>query len=241
MFGFLVNAGAVAIGSVIGLLFRKVVKKEYCDSVLKIMGVAVLIIGALGVIENTISISIDGSVSFNGTMLLIISLAIGMFIGELLKIDTRLTNFSVKIEQKLKRGNISEGFLGATLIYCVGAMTIVGSLNDTLGDPQMIYIKSLLDGITSIVLASTLGFGVLLSAIAVLVIQGVLTLGFALVGQSLNINDHMELIKYLGMVGNAMVLMIGLNFVMTNKIKVANTLPALLIPIVYYLVTLWIK
>ena len=83
--------------------------------------------------------------------------------------------------------------------------------------------------------------GVLLSSIAVLVIQGILTLAFALVGQSLNINDHMELIKYLGMVGNAMVLMIGLNFIMTNKIKVANTLPALLIPIVYYLVTLWIK
>ncbi len=240
MVGFLVNAAAVAVGSVIGLLFRKVVKKEYCDSVLKIMGVAVIVIGALGIIENTITID-SGTVSFSGTMLLIISLAIGMFIGELLKIDTHLTNFSESIEKKLKKGNISEGFLGATLIYCVGAMTIVGSLNDTLGDPEMIYIKSLLDGITSIVLASTMGFGVLLSSIAVLVVQGLLTLVFALIGNSLNINDHMELIKYLGMVGNAMVLMIGLNFIMTNKIKVANTLPALLIPIVYYLVTLWIN
>jgi len=240
MVGFLVNAAAVAIGSVIGLLFRKVVKKEYCDSVLKIMGVAVIVIGALGIIENTITID-SNAVSFSGTMLLIISLAIGMFIGELLKIDTHLNNFSQSIEKKLKKGNISEGFLGATLIYCVGAMTIVGSLNDTLGDPEMIYIKSLLDGITSIVLASTMGFGVLLSSIAVLVVQGLLTLVFALIGNSLNINDHMELIKYLGMVGNAMVLMIGLNFIMTNKIKVANTLPALLIPIVYYLVTLWIN
>ena len=240
MVGFLVNAAAVAIGSVIGLLFRKVVKKEYCDSVLKIMGVAVIVIGALGIIENTITID-SNAVSFSGTMLLIISLAIGMFIGELLKIDTHLNNFSQSIEKKLKKGNISEGFLGATLIYCVGAMTIVGSLNDTLGDPEMIYIKSLLDGITSIVLASTMGFGVLLSSIAVLVVQGLLTLVFSLIGNSLNINDHMELIKYLGMVGNAMVLMIGLNFIMTNKIKVANTLPALLIPIVYYLVTLWIN
>lgn len=240
MIGFLINAVAVAIGSVIGLLFRKVVKKEYCDSVLKIMGVAVIIIGALGIIENTIVLE-ESKVSFNGTMLLIISLAIGMFVGELFKIDNHLTNFSVMIEKKLKKGNISEGFLGATLIYCVGAMTIVGSLNDTLGDPEMIYIKSLLDGITSIVLASTLGFGVLLSSIAVLVLQGLLTLMFALVGNSLNINDHMELIKYLGMVGNAMVLMIGLNFIMTNKIKVANTLPALLIPIIYYLVSTWIQ
>lgn len=143
---------------------------------------------------------------------------------------------------KLNKGGLSEGFLASSMIYCVGAMTIIGSLNDVLGDHQMIYLKSLLDFVTSIVLASTLGFGVLLSCVSVFVIQGLLTLLFFLLKSSVDIESMNQLIRYLGMIGYAIVMAIGINFLLPEerKIKVANSLPALLIPIIYYVVTLCI-
>lgn len=239
MFGFLINAGSVIIGSLIGLLFRRIIKKEYCDATLKVMGICIILIGILGVIENTY-VNNNGEISFSGTFLLTISLAIGSFIGEFLKIDTHFNNLSLKLEKKLNKGAISEGFISATLIYCIGAMTIVGTLNDTLGNSEMIVLKSILDGITSIVLASTLGIGVCLSCVSVFVIQGLLTLIFALLGNAVDISQYMDLIKSLGMVGYAIVIAIGYNFLSEKKIKVANLLPSLLIPIIYYVGVLWL-
>ena len=127
MFAFLVNALTVVIGSAIGLIFRKKIKKETCDQVLKALGIVVLLIGIFGVIENMISIN-NGKVSFNGTLLLIIALTWGTFIGEGLKIDDRLNNLGDKLENKFNKGKVAEGFIVSTLLYCVGSMTIVGSL-----------------------------------------------------------------------------------------------------------------
>ena len=239
MFGFLVNALGVVAGGFLGLLFRKFIKKDYCDSVLKAMGVVVLLVGLFGVIENTVTFD-SGKLSFEGTLLLIISIAVGTFIGEFLKIDDHLNNLALKLEQKVNKGKISEGFITATALYCVGAMTIIGTLNDTLGDPNTIYLKSALDMVTSIVLASTLGIGVLFSAGSIIIYQGGLTLIFALLNNVIDQSALLELTRLISMVGYVLVSAIGFNLILKDKMKVTNMLPALLIPIIYYLGTVWL-
>ena len=177
MFAFIVNGIAIAIGGFIGLLFKNRIKKEICDSVLKVIGLVVFLIGLSGVLENMITVE-NGRLVSNGALILIISVALGTFIGEFCKIETRLNDFSVKLEKKINKGAMAEGLITATLIYCVGSMTIIGSMESALGKPDTIYLKSVIDGITSIVLASTLGFGVLFSSFGVIIYQGLLTLLF---------------------------------------------------------------
>lgn len=236
MFAFLVNAGTVIVGSVVGLIFKKFIKKETCDSVLKAMGIVVLLIGIIGVIENMITIE-EGVLSSNGTLLLIMSIAIGTFIGEFIKIESYMNNFAEKIEQKINKGKIAEGFITATLIYCVGSMAIIGSMESALGNPNTIYLKSALDGITSIALASTLGLGVALSSVSVVIYQGLLTLLFYFLGNFMPV----DFITSFSMVGYSMVAAIGFNFLMKDKIKVGNMLPSLLVVIFYYLLMLIMK
>lgn len=231
MWAFAVNGLTVVAGSIIGLIFRKFIKKETCDSVLKAMGIVVLLIGLIGVIENMVTVT-DGKITTSGTLLLIIAIAVGTFIGEFLKIDDRMNNFGLMLEKKLNKGKIAEGFITATLIFCVGSMAIIGSMESAQGNPNTIYLKSALDGITSIALASTLGFGVALSSVAVVVYQGLLTLLFVLLDNFI----PGDFIISFSMVGYAMVACLGLNFLMKDKIKVANMLPALVVVIIYHLV-----
>lgn len=231
MFAFLVNAGTIIVGSIIGLIFKKFIKKETCDSVLKAMGIVVLLIGIIGVIENMVTVK-DGVLSSSGTLLLIMAIAIGTFIGEFLRIEDHMNNFALKIEKKINKGKIADGFITATLIYCVGSMAIIGSMESALGSPSTIYLKSALDGITSIALASTLGFGVAISSVSVIIYQGLLTLLFYFLGDFMPAN----FIVSFSMVGYSMVAAIGFNFLMKDKIKVGNMLPALLVVIVYHLI-----
>ena len=233
MFAFMVNAATVILGSIIGLIFKKFIKKETCDQVLKAMGIVVLLIGIIGVIENMITIQ-DGKISSNGTLLLIMAIAIGTFIGEALKIDQHMNNFGDKLEKKLNKGKIAEGFITATLIYCIGSMSIVGSMESALGNPNTIYLKAALDGITSIALASTLGIGVMLSSVSIIFYQGLLTLLFYFLGNFM----PASFITSFSMVGYTMVAGIGLNFILKDKIKIANMLPSLLIVIIYHLLLL---
>lgn len=233
MFAFLINAGTVIIGSIIGLIFKKYIKKETCDSVLKAMGIVILLIGIIGVIENMITVG-GGELSSSGTLLLIIAIAIGTFIGEFLRIEDHMNKFADKLEQKINKGKIAEGFITATLIYCVGSMAIIGSMESALGNPNTIYLKSALDGITSIALASTLGFGVAISSVSIIIYQGILTALFYFLGNFM----PADFITSFSMVGYSMVAAIGFNFLMKDKIKVGNMLPALLVVIVYYLISI---
>lgn len=233
MFAFLVNAITVILGSTIGLIFKKFIKKETCDQVLKAMGIVVLIIGLIGVLENMITVN-NSKITSSGTLELIMAIAIGTFIGELLKVDKHMNDLAYKLETKLNKGSIAEGFITATLIYCVGSMSIIGSMESALGNPNTIYLKSALDGVTSIALASTLGIGVMLSSISVILYQGLLTLLFYLLGNFM----PQALITSFSMVGYTMVSAIGFNFLLKDKIKVANMLPSLLIVIIFYLIKL---
>ncbi len=220
------NAIAILIGSGIGLLLKKGLSKNYENALFKALGVAVLIVGFNGVI--TAMINFNGEkLSSSGELMLIISLVLGTVIGEKIDIDARLSGISLAIEKRFKLSGFARGFVNASLLYCVGAMTIVGALNDGLfGDSSVLYTKSMLDGIASIVLSATMGPGVAFSAIMVLLYQGAISLT---AGALQNILQG-QLLNEISMVGYSLVICTGYNFLTENKIKSANLLPALFIP-----------
>lgn len=233
MFSFIINALAVILGSVIGIVFKKFIKKEVCDSVLKAIGLVLFIIGVINTLKYMAIIE-DGVIEIGGTLVLIICICLGTFIGEFLKIEDGFNKLGLAIEKKLNKGKIVEGFVTATLVYCVGSMAIIGTFDAVTGNPETIYLKSALDGITSIALASTLGFGVALSSVSVLVYQGLLTLLFFILKEALPV----ELIQLMNMVGYVLISGIAFNFLSDKKIRVANMLPSLVIVIIYYFLSL---
>lgn len=232
--GTLINCGLILLGGVIGLLFKQAVSEGMERSVQKAVGVAVVIVGLCGALSVMLGFE-DGKLKSSGELLLVVSLALGTFIGEALKLDQRIDSGCCAIEGKFKASNFSAGFITASLIYCIGAMAIVGSIQDgLLGDSSTLITKGIIDGITSVVLAATLGYGVLFSVVPVLIYQGALTLlagtlESVLVGQ---------LLDNICMVGYVLVLCIGINFLSTkdNQIKTVNMLPAILVPVGYELI-----
>lgn len=230
--GTIINAAMILLGGIIGLMFKKAVSKEMEFSIHKATGVAVLVIGICGVLSAMLKSKDNGGISSSGELLLVVSLALGTFIGELLKLEERLNKGCKWIESKFKMSNFATGFITATMIYCIGAMAIVGAINDgLLGDSSTLITKGIIDGITSVVLAASLGYGVLFSAIPILLYQGGMTLLAGLLEDVL----AGELLSNICMVGYALVMCIGINFLSNDdkKMKTVNMLPALLVPVGY--------
>jgi len=219
MVGVLVNVAAVLAGSAIGLLFKKGLPQRLMEALM------------LGIGLCTVYIGVSGSLKGENTLILILSVAVGAIIGTLLDIDRRLNSLATKIETRFSRGgervSVAEGFITASLLFCVGAMTLVGSLQAGLsGDNEMLYTKSMLDLISSAVLAASLGIGVPLSALFVLVFQGGIVLLSGLISPLLT--DYA--IAEITCAGSVLIIGLGLNILGITKLKVANYLPALLIP-----------
>lgn len=222
--GTLVNAGAIIAGTMAGVLLKGGIPKKIQDMIYLAVGVAVIFIGILGVVNNQ-----------GDSMMLVLSLVIGGALGELLKIEDRMEVLGEKVKKKFIKDDapgsatFAEGFVSATILFCVGAMAIVGSLNDgMLHDPSMLFTKAILDGITSIILAASLGIGVAFSAIPILIYQGTLTLLASVVSGFFT--D--ELIRNMSFVGNVVIFCIGINFLFPKKIKTGNLAPALFMPII---------
>ena len=223
MTGTLVNAAAIAAGGCVGLLLKKGVKGSHQDSINKALGVAVLVLGLNGVISSMFTVNADGTLASSGELLLIISLVLGT-------LADRLNGLSGLVERRLHLSGFAQSFVNGALIYCVGAMAIIGALNDGLrGDASVLYIKSLLDGISSVVLGATLGPGVIFAALPVLVYQG----SISLLAGALEPFLAGELLGQICGVGYCLVLCIGINFLGMTKIKTANMLPALLVPVLW--------
>jgi len=230
--GTLINTALIIIGGILGLVFKKAVSKDMEFSIHKATGVAVLVIGICGILSAMLKTGADGKISSSGELVLVVSLALGTFIGELLKLEDRLNRGCKWIESKFKMSNFSSGFITATMIYGIGAMAIVGAIQDgLLGDSSTLITKGIIDGITSVVLAASLGYGVLFSAIPIFLYQGGMTL---LAGQLDKVLVG-ELLNNICMVGYALVMCIGLNFLSDSdkKIKTVNMLPALAVPVAY--------
>lgn len=227
MLGTIVNTGAIILGSLLGYTFKNFIPEKYSESMLKGIALAVIIIG--------IKLGLQG----NNLILLIISILIGTLIGEILGIEDKLEKIGEKLENKFSNSNsnsndsLARGFVTCTLIYCIGSMAIVGSIQSGLtGNHEILYTKSILDGITSITMASTLGIGVLLSSVSVFIYQGAITL---LAGALKSILTEVT-VNEMTAVGGVLIMAIGLNFLDIKRIKVGNMLPAVFIPIIYFLI-----
>lgn len=234
MIGTWVNVVGIVMGSLIGLLLNKGIPERINTSILKVEGVVIGIIGLNGVLSAMLKAdTVTGKISDSGGLLLLVSLVLGCLVGELLRLDDRLNQFGRFVESRLKASNFATGFVTGTLVFCIGAMSVIGPLNDGLtGDTSILYIKTTLDFTTAIVLTSALGAGVLFSAVPVLVLQGTV----ALLARQIKPFISEGLLAVFCMVGFAIVLCIGVNFLCDAKIKTANLLPALVVPVVYYFV-----
>lgn len=225
MIGVLTNTATVLLGSALGLLLKKGIPEKVSKAVMIAIGLC------------TVYIGIDGALSGSNTIVLIVSMVAGTIVGTLIDIDDKINRVGAYFERKMKRTDgkttIAEGFMTGSLLFCVGAMTIVGSLNAGLsGDNELLFTKSLLDLISSCMLASTLGIGVMFSAAFVLVFQGALVL---LAGLLQNILTDPALIAEITCAGSLMIIALGLNIVGLSKFKVANLMPAMLfVPLFYW-------
>ena len=221
--GTIVNTCTVIAGSLIGMLLGNILPERLRDTVMKGLGLCTVFIGVTGMFGS------------ENALITIISITVGAVIGELCDLDGHLTRFANWLERRFKKGGsgkatIAEGFITASLVFCVGAMTIVGSLNSGLtGDHQMLYTKSTLDFVSSMIFASSLGFGVLLAAGAVFVIQGSIACLASFVAPLL---QHGNTITEMVVVGSVLIVGLGLNLLGVTKLKVMNYVPAIFLPII---------
>ena len=234
--GTIVNIGTILVGGALGLVLKKYLSKRIMDTVMQGIALAVVIIGISGTLSAAFTV-VDGSVISEHVLIMIISLALGALIGELLRIEDGLESFGKFCERKLvkpdEESTFAQGFVTATLVFCVGSMAIVGSIEDGINrNSDILVAKSIIDGITAMIFASTMGFGVLFSAFTVGIYQGIITLLAYLVGPFVS-----ELvIMQMSLVGSILIMSIGLNMLKISKIKVGNLLPAIFIPAIYQLI-----
>lgn len=223
MLGVIVNTIAVILGSSIGLIFKKGIPEKMTQGIMTGIGLC------------TIYIGVSGSLSGENVLVVIISMVLGAIVGIAIDIDGRINSLGDWISNRMPRKekeqtSIAEGFVTASLLFCIGAMTIVGSLNaGLLGDNEMLFTKSLLDLISSILLSVSLGIGVLFSAAFVFLFQGGIVLLAGVLEPILSANAIAEITC----VGSLMIIALGFNIIGIAKIKVANYLPAILfVPLV---------
>lgn len=234
--GTIVNSLAVIVGCVAGLLIKKGISERFENIIMKALGLSTIFIGASGTLCGLLKIE-NGGLSTKGTMLMIFSLVIGSIFGEAVRIEDRLDTLGEKLKKAVKADNSSgkfvEGFVTNTLVICVGAMAIVGSLNDGLfHDPSILFAKSILDGVIGVVFASTLGIGALFAVIPMAIYQGLITALAHFIEPYLT--DLM--VSDISYVGSVLIFAIGINLAFEKKFKVGNMLPAILVPVFYNLI-----
>ena len=220
MLGTIVNSIAIIIGALLGIIIKKGIKEKYKSTIMDGIGLSIMIIGIMGGIKT------------DNIVLIIASIVVGSIIGEIIDIDYKLEKLGHNMERKFGKGdsNFSKGFVTASLVYCIGAMAIVGALESGLtGNHETLFAKSILDGITAILFASTFGIGVAFSAIPVFIYQGIITLLANSAKDLLTVN----VINEMSAVGGILILAIGINLLGIKKIKVANMLPSIIIPLIY--------
>ena len=229
--GTIINTLAVIAAGIIGLFLKNGIKPRFQRILMQANGLAVIFIGISGVMEHMLVVQ-DNQISTQGTMLLIFSLVIGSLLGEWIDIEAKMDILGEKLKAAVKMQNDSrfvDGFVTTSLIICVGAMAIVGSMQDGLtGDSSMLIAKSLLDFVIVVILAATYGIGSAFSALAIFIYQGSITLIAALFGSI--ISD--ALIADLSFVGCALIFCVGVNLIREKTFRVANMLPALLVPVI---------
>ena len=229
MLGPLVNALVVVVCSLIGCFIVRGIPGRFEDHIKKALGLVIIFVGIKGTLEN------------QNILLLIMSIVTGAVLGELIDIDKWMNKLGVWAERRLgmdkshKSGhNFSKGFVTASILFCTGSMAIVGSMQSGLqGNHEMLYAKSILDGVMSLIFSASMGIGVAFSALPVLVYQG----GIALASQAISSYLTPDIIREMSAVGSLIIAGIGFNFLGSREIKVANLIPAIFIPLIWLSLT----
>lgn len=225
MLGTIVNAMAIVMGVIVGLWFGKKFSENIRKMIMQAVGLGVILIG------------LKMAITTEQLLIVLVSMVLGAWLGEATDIEGRLHSVGSKLEKMVAgnkggKSNVAQAFVTSTLLYCVGAMAIMGAIESGLtGKHDILFAKSLLDGITAIMLTTTLGFGVAFSAVSVLIYQGFITL--TAIYMQYILTD--PIIVELKAVGGLLILGIGLNLLEITKIKVGNLLPALLFVVILML------
>ena len=236
MIGTIINTAAVIAGGLAGLCLKNGLKQKTQDILMQACGVSSIFIGVSGALSKMLVIE-EGKITTTGTMLLIFSLVIGSMIGEFLNIEAGMDLVGEKIKKAVRAQNDNlfvEGFVNVSLIICVGAMAIVGSIQDGIsGDYSLLAAKAVLDLVIVLIFATTYGVGAVFSAVPIFVYQGSITLLASFLGSFVSetvIND-------LSFVGSVLIFCVGVNIAVGKKFRVGNMLPALIVPVVYRVIS----
>ena len=228
MIATFVNCGVIIVGCIIGLFIKGGIPERFNKIIMNGLALCAMFIGFSGALEG------------NNTIITIVSMALGALVGELIDIDKWLNKLGETIQKKLDKGNgkeskIAEGFVNASLLYCVGAMSIVGALQAGLsGNYDTMYAKTVLDGVSSVIFSASMGIGVIFSSVTVLLYQGGITLCASFLSGILS----QAVIAEMTAVGSLMIVGLGLNLLEVTDIKIANLLPGILVPVVLGLIGL---
>jgi len=214
MFGTLINAGTIAVASLAGVLIGERLEERVRRALMNVLGLPVILIG------------LQMALKTENVLIPTVSVTLGTVVGEFLGIEAALENLGERLEKRLRRGRFTEGFVTATLIYCIGPMAILGPIQEGLtGDSSILLAKSLLDGVASLALASALGIGVAFSSVSVLLYQGF----FSLLASQLSVLMNESMINEFTATGGLLIVGIGINLLELKKLRIGNMLPALLI------------
>jgi len=245
--GVVVNIVAVLVGTAVGLVFGRLISERFRSIAFSAIGLAVIVIGIVIALGGLADLG-ETHLGDYAALVLVGALVLGSLVGEALRIEYWLERFGLWLQDKAYRApvlspgkadqpgekghTLVEGFVTASLLYCTGAMTVLGSLQDGLGDPSLLYLKALLDGIASIALATTLGVGVGLSVIPIAVLQGGIALGAGAIEPAIT----PAVVAAIEAVGGALILAIGLDLTQIKRLPVGNMLPAVFLAAAFALV-----
>lgn len=233
--GTIINILAIITGGIIGLIGGKWFNERIQETLIRGMGISVMFVGLAGALEQMLTLQ-EEKLSAGGTMMLVISMALGGLIGELLNLDGKMERFGMWLRKKSGNGNDNQfldAFINATMTVCIGAMAIVGAVQDGIsGDYTILAAKAVMDFIIILVMASSMGKGCLFSAIPVGIFQGTFTMLARLIEPILTT----EALGNLSLVGSVLIFCVGVNLIWKKTIRVANLLPALIVAVVYGLI-----
>lgn len=225
--GTIINAAAIILGGMLGLLFGKLIKERFQQTLTSACGVCVLFLGIAGAMSQMLSLSEQGKLISGGTMMIIASLALGAVFGELIDIEGAMERFGEWLKRVTKSegdGGFVDGFVTASLTVCIGAMAVVGAIQDgILGDYSTLAAKAVLDLIIVMIMTAGKGKGCIFSAIPVAVFQGTITLLSRLIEPIMT----EAALANLSLVGSILIFCVGVNLVWGKKVKVANLLPSI--------------
>jgi len=230
--GTIINFAVVLVAGVIGALLKKGIPQRFENAIMTAMGACVVMIGVDGFMEPAPAVSEDSVLSAGlvKVLIVIISMGVGTLLGTLIDIDKWVTRLGDFLEQKLGKlstgGGFSRGFVSCTILFCVGAMAVNGSIADAVGNPDILIAKSVIDGFSCFMMATSFGIGCAFSAFGVLIYQGLLTLG----GLFLFSAVPAATLSYVSITGSVVIMLIGTNLLGATKVKTANMIPAIFLP-----------